>query len=423
MQSDAIRRDLAAIARISAVPTILRTICESTGLRFALVARVLPDQWVACAVHDEVGFGIEVGGELDVATTLCRQVRDTQQPIVIDRASTDPTYGTHPTPKIYGFESYIAVPIFRRSGEYFGNVCALDPLPKTLDDGKTLATLRLFAELISHQLEAEERHQHHRSQLADQREAAKLREQFIAVLGHDVRNPLASIASGTEVLLRRAAQEDRRVLERIRSSTRRIGALVDDLTDLARGRLGGGIVLDLCDVSDLGERLRHVVDEVQASHSSRKINAGISISSAVRCDAKRIEQLLSNLLANAIEHGRAGTPVDVSITGEGQQLSVRVANQGYTIAEDAKQRLFQPYFRGGQSRSQSGLGLGLFIVAEIAKSHGGSVDVTSAGGVTTFAFRMGKAATARESARTPLSLRRSTRNRRRIQRARDHFEK
>jgi signal transduction histidine kinase len=393
MQSDAIRRDLAAIARISAVPTILRTICESTGLRFALVARVLPDQWVACAVHDEVGFGIQVGGELDVATTLCGRVRDTLGPIVIDRASTDPIYATHPTPKMYGFESYIAVPIFRRNGEYFGNVCALDPLPKALNDGKTLATLRLFAELISHQLEAEERHQDHRAQLDDQREAAKLREQFIAVLGHDVRNPLASIASGTEVLLRRAREgEDRRVLERIRTSTRRIGALVDDLSDLARGRLGGGIALDLCDVCDLGDRLRHVVAEVQASHSSRKITAAISISGAVRCDAKRIEQLLSNLLANAIEHGRSGTPVEVSITGKGQKLSVRVVNQGHTISEEAKQRLFQPYFRGGQSRSQSGLGLGLFIVAEIAKSHGGSVDVTSTGGVTTFTFRMGETA-------------------------------
>ncbi len=137
MQSGAISRDLAAIARISAVPTILRTISESTGLRFALVARVLPDQWVACAVHDEIGFGIKVGGELDVATTLCNQVRETHDPIVIDQASTDPTYCSHPTPKNYGFESYIAVPIFRRNGEYFGNVCALDPLPRKLDDGKT----------------------------------------------------------------------------------------------------------------------------------------------------------------------------------------------------------------------------------------------------------------------------------------------
>ncbi len=118
MHSDAISRDLAAIARISAVPTILRTISESTGLRFTLVARVLPDRWIARAIHDELDFGLKVGGELDVATTPCRQVRDTREPIVIDQASTDPTYRSHPTPKMYGFESYIAVPIFRRNGEY-----------------------------------------------------------------------------------------------------------------------------------------------------------------------------------------------------------------------------------------------------------------------------------------------------------------
>jgi hypothetical protein len=106
----ALADDLAAIARISAVPTILRTIREATGLRFTLVARVLPDRWVACALHDEIQFGLDVGGELDVATTLCAKVRDTREPVVIDHASVDPQYCQHPAPKTYGFESYIAGP-------------------------------------------------------------------------------------------------------------------------------------------------------------------------------------------------------------------------------------------------------------------------------------------------------------------------
>lgn len=389
VQADSIERDITAIARIGAVPTILRTIRESTGLRFTLVARVLPDRWIACAVHDEIEFGLGVRGELDVATTLCSRVRDTLQPVIIDHVEADPVYCEHPTPKMYGFESYIAVPIFRRNGAYFGNICGLDPLPRQLRDGKTLSMMQLFSELISLQLEAEERHEGDRLELARQREAGRLREEFIAVLGHDVRNPLQAIGTGVDALLRRAADDDeRRVLERVRSSTRRIGALVDDLLDLARGRLGGGIALDLDEVGDLEPRLRQVVAEVQALHSAQ-IALDAAISDPVRCDPKRMEQLLSNLLSNAVQHGATGSPVHVSIRGGGTALQIDVVNQGETLSEEARRRLFQPYFRAGASRGQGGLGLGLFIVAEIAKSHGGRVEVTSEAGSTRFAFSMG----------------------------------
>src|SRR4051812_44069508 len=118
--------DIAAVARVSAVPTILRVIAETTGMGYTLVARVTPAQWIACAVHDEISFGLKVGDELDVATTLCSEVRDSLKPIIVEHASREPSYCEHPTPKMYGFESYIAVPVFRRSGDYFGNVCALD---------------------------------------------------------------------------------------------------------------------------------------------------------------------------------------------------------------------------------------------------------------------------------------------------------
>jgi signal transduction histidine kinase len=387
---DDLLRDLDAIGAMSAVPTLLKTIREWTGLRYTLVARVLPDRWVACAVHDELNFGLAAGGELDVATTLCSHVRDSHQPIVIENVSLDPMYCGHPTPKMYNFQSYMAVPIFRRNGDYFGNVCGLDPLPRTLADEKTLSMMRLFAELISLQLEAGERERSNRLELDQQRTNARLREEFIAVLGHDVRNPLSAIRAGADLLLRRAAQEsaDGRVLQRIHSSTGRISALVDDLLDLARGRLGGGIALDWADVSDLDVRLQQVVAELRASHPTRPIAMEIAVASPVRCDARRIEQLLSNLLGNALQHGAPGAPVQVAVDGGGGALQIRVSNTGDPIGEEALSQLFQPYFRGGRSTAGQGLGLGLFIVAEIAKSHGGRVDVTSAAGLTTFTFSM-----------------------------------
>lgn len=127
-----ISADIATIARINAVPAILQVICETTGMRFAAVARVTENHWVACAVLDTLGFGLDAGGELDVATTLCHEIRSTHQTIVIDKASEDKQYCGHHTPKLYRFESYISVPVFRTDGSFFGTICALDPNPAAL---------------------------------------------------------------------------------------------------------------------------------------------------------------------------------------------------------------------------------------------------------------------------------------------------
>lgn len=393
MRDEDIVRDLAAIARMEAVPTILRTIRESTGLRLTMIARVMADRWIACAVHDEINFGMHPGDELDVATTLCSQVRDTHEPVIIDEASTDAVYCGHPTPKMYGFESYIAVPIFRQSGAYFGNICGLDPAARNLGDAKTLSTLRLFSQLVSLQLAAEERHERNLVELDGQREAAGLREQFIAVLGHDLRNPLSSIGMGADLLLRRVTEPaDRRVLERIRASSKRIGALVDDVMDLARGRLGGGIKLQPQSVDDLSARLHHVIDEVRAAHPTRSIELSTTLTGSVTCDEQRIEQLLSNLLINAIEHGEADTTISVALRGDAETVELSVTNLGPPITGESQTRLFLPYFRGGRSNPRNGLGLGLYIVSEIARSHRGRVDVDSEDGRTTFTLRMPRAA-------------------------------
>ncbi len=393
MPDEDIARDLAMIAGMEVVPMILRTIRELTGLRVSLIARVTPDRWVACAVHDEIDFGMRPGDELDVATTLCSKVRDTLAPVVINEVSTDEVYCRHPAPKLYGFESYISVPIFRQSGAFFGNICGFDPSPRNLSDDKTLNTLRLFSQLISLQLAAEERHERNLVELDGQREAASLREQFIAVLGHDLRNPLSSIGMGADLLLRKATEPaDRRVLGRIRSSAQRIAALVDDVMDLARGRLGGGIKLRPQSVDDLSVRLHHVIDEVRAAHPTRSITLSTTLVGSVTCDEQRVEQLLSNLLTNAIEHGEAGTPITVALRGDADTVELAVTNHGEPITEESRVRLFQPYFRGGRSDPRNGLGLGLYIVSEIARSHGGRVEVDSADGRTTFTLRMPRAA-------------------------------
>ncbi len=205
----------------------------------------------------------------------------------------------------------------------------------------------------------------------------ELREQFIAVLGHDLRNPLTSVNMGADSLLRRPLGEsERKTVERIRASGRRMSSLVADLLDFARAKLGAGVGLALEDVADLGGALRHVVAELESAHPDREVRLTIDCAGPVRCDRERLGQLLSNLVANALEHGAPDRPVDVRVVRSGDRLELSVQNEGAPISWETRARLFRPYSRGDHG-DREGLGLGLYIASEIAKAHGGSLEVRS----------------------------------------------
>lgn len=381
--------DIATIGRISAVPAMLKVISDMTGLRFAAVARVTDDTWTACAVLDQLDFGLGVGGELDLTTTICHEIRGSHVSVVIDKASEDPLYHDHHTPRLYQFESYISVPVFRTDGRFFGTICALDPNPADLRSSSIRSTMESFARVLSLQIEAEEAALHTQAQLQEERGTAELREQFIAVLGHDLRNPLFAINFGAERLLRKFPDPATDTLVRhILASGRRAAQLVEDLLDFARGRLGSGIPLNISDCLGLQEALLHVVSEVQSVHPQRLIHADIGDLQGVSGDRDRLAQLLSNLVANAIHHGRHDGPVEVTAKIEQGQFNLTVKNPGQIDAL-ALPRLFEPYSRPAKDTPQAGLGLGLYIVKQIADAHGGELSVsTNAEHGTVFTFRL-----------------------------------
>ncbi|WP_415846221.1 ATP-binding protein [Stutzerimonas zhaodongensis] len=381
--------DISAISRINAVPAILQVITETTGLRFAAVARVTDDSWTACAVLDRIDFGMHVGSELEVTTTLCHEIHASHETIVISKVSEDARYRDHHTPRIYGFESYISSPIFRTDGSFFGTVCALDPLPANLSDGSTRAMMESFAKLLAVQLEAEEQFEATEAALLDARQTAELREQFIALLGHDLRNPLASIISGTQLLLRRSSEPAiTGIAKQMLTATHRASRLVDDVLDFARGRLGNGIPLNIRECNNLHETLAHIVSEMQSSYPERRLQCQIENLAPIRCDSDRLAQLLSNLLANALTHGAADGAVRICARIEAGSFVLTVNNPGEPIPPERLAHLFQPYWREPSS-TQSGLGLGLYIANEIALSHGGQMQATStAEAGTTFIFSM-----------------------------------
>lgn len=255
-------------------------------------------------------------------------------------------------------------------------------LLRARDELKVLAATleERVAEVAAEQLRAA-------SALTSQQAEAELREQFIAVLGHDLRNPLGAISAGLRFIqkskLDERGQETVLVMQR---SAGRMAALVDNILDFARGRLGGGINL-MVSSQPLEPALQQVVDELQSTHPESVIETEFLMSAPVQADPVRIGQLLSNLLGNALTHGEPGKPVLVTAKTDGRfELAVR--NSGQAISPEAMARLFLPFARGEVRPSKQGLGLGLYIASEIAKAHGGVIDVTSNEEETCFTFRM-----------------------------------
>jgi phosphoserine phosphatase RsbU/P len=225
--------------------------------------------------------------------------------------------------------------------------------------------------------------------LLDERAASALREQFIAVLGHDLRNPLAAIFTGSELLLRRPLDErSQKLITLIRDSAARMEDLIDNVMDFARGRLGGGLTLERTPDAPIETVLRQVVDELQTSAPGRGIEAGIVIDAPVNCDPRRLGQLTSNLLGNAITYGAPNQPVRLGATTRDGYFELFIANAGSPIPPAALEKIFEPFERGALRASLQGLGLGLYISSEIAKAHGGQLDVSSDAAETRFTFRM-----------------------------------
>jgi GAF domain-containing protein len=202
--------DLDAIAAIAAVPTMLTVVSHVTGMRFSAIARVTPDRWVCLAANDQIGFGLSSGGELKIETTICHEIRQAREAVVIDHVAEDEVYVNHHTTAMYGFQSYISMPIFLSDGSFYGTLCALDPKPAKVKDPGIIGMFRLFADLIGIHLENAKRLMTAESNLLDAKQTGELQEQFLAVLGHDLRNPLGAIAAGAKLLRKTALDEKRK---------------------------------------------------------------------------------------------------------------------------------------------------------------------------------------------------------------------
>lgn len=373
-----IQSDIIKISRIPSVANILDVVCEITGMGFAAIARVSETSWVACATKDKIGFGLGVGGTLKVETTICNEIMQDHKIVAIDHVDQDQVYKNHQTPIMYGLQSYISVPIIRKSGQFFGTLCAIDRVPHEVNNSKVINTFTLFSELIGFHLDSLDELDESARILKVEQQTAEIREQFIAMLGHDLRNPVNAISNAVQLQLRSELDDrNKRLAAIINDATTRTKGLINNILDFASGKLGGGIKLNYHNDLSLIETIGQVITELNIAWPEIEISTDINLSSELKADYRRVAQLLSNILGNAITHGEKGKSIQVSMmeTVDGKKLTV--SNSGAPIPSDLLPHLFMPFSRGKVRPGQDGLGLGLYIAKEIALAHEGSISVKS----------------------------------------------
>lgn len=399
-----VNRLLADIERVKQIPivaTMLEVICRSTGMGFAAVARVTEDRWIACSVRDEISFGLQPGEELPIETTICNEIRHDNQPVIIDHVAESEAFRNHHTPKLYGFQSYISVPIILQTGEFFGTLCAIDPKPALLTNVKTIGMFTLFAELISfhlHSLQLLEQKtramEDLNRQLADSKNENR---QYKFISDHNLQEPLRKIRMFSSMLVQAADANDadgtRELAQKVNSTAEKFSVMIRDLSNYSQ----------LNDATTPFERvdLGLVIDQVrqQLSHELNARQAVISVDPLPVIDAIPIqmEQLFYNLIQNSIRFSKAEAPLEIQIKAtthvpaepggryethspSSKSVEVRLQDNGIGIEETQLEKIFDIFTQLSHDQTLDNGGIGLSYCRKIVRNHKGSISAESAPG-------------------------------------------
>lgn len=365
--------DVELVSSIAAVPSILEVVSKTTGMRFAAVARVTKDRWMACSVLDRIDFGLRPGGELKVETTICHEIRQSGQLVVIEHAAKEPHWCNHATPVKYGFQSYISVPIILADGSFFGTLCAIDPLPARINNAETIGMFRLFAELIATHLEAAKKLALTEENLQASERSNEALQRFALVAAHDLREPLRQVSIFTSLLARKhkeADAESKEYFNHVQAGTARMTRLLDGLLAYSQIDAMHSTPSQIANLEDsLSEALEGLALAIQESaavvtHDSLP---------EVHGDQSQLAQLLQNLISNALKYRSKEPPrIHISSLRDAQGWIISVADNGMGIAPQYRTKVFGVFTRL-HGREIDGAGLGLAFCSKIIELHGGRI--------------------------------------------------
>ena len=379
-----------AIRQIPIIPTMLEVICQTTGMGFAAVARVTEDRWLACSVRDEVNFGLAAGGELEVKTTLCDEIRANHLPIVIDNVAEDPLYQHHHTPRIYGLQSYISIPILLKNGDFFGTLCAIDSRPALVNNPKVINTFKLFAELIAFHLQSTDLLAHsHKFTTELQQENEDLANanfdlgNFVYTASHDLKSPVANITGLIEELSYTVSKETldradiKQLTDLIKSSLKRFSITIQDLTALVE--IDKSSAEEESEKHDLLETVEAVKQDLQSliSTSGAQLEVVGADGQIVGFTKKNLKSILGNLISNAIKYRSPDRTPRILVKLEKQEGKsyLSVQDNGLGIPPDKQETVFTMF--GRLHDHVEGSGIGLYIVKRMVDNVRGEIVVDS----------------------------------------------
>jgi signal transduction histidine kinase len=222
--------------------------------------------------------------------------------------------------------------------------------------------------------------------MTERKELERLRDEWIAVVAHDLRQPVHTIVFAFDLLWEHATEADRALLERVRGSAMHLNRMIADLFDAAR--VSAGRVDVECTYGDVGRIAADAIDRIKLMDPEAVIELTAPVEQAVWVDPERIQQVFGNLLSNALKYRTPDTPVRVEIVRTAEGVRVGVINQGPPIEPEEKALLFHRFARTRTARGKRGVGLGLYITRGLVEAHGGRIWVESDAGQTAFYFTL-----------------------------------
>jgi signal transduction histidine kinase len=381
---DNLLADIEKVQRIPIVTSMLEVICRTTGMGFAAIARVTEDKWIACSVRDEVAFGLEPGGELKIETTICNEIRDSRQAVIIDHVAEDDMYRAHHTPRIYGLQSYISMPIILKTGEFFGTLCAIDSRPAELKNPKVIGMFNLFVDLISFHLQ--------NLDLVDKSASVMMEmnndlnnfkdenRQYQYISNHNLQEPLRKVRLFSNMLITALdtndAEKAKEMAVRINGNAQRVSMMIKDISQYSELSHTD----EAFDKVDLNLIVADVSAHLKSQFQSKDIIFNIDTLPTIQALPIQIEQLFYHLINNAIKFSKKDVPLIIGISANklnDKQFEIHIEDNGIGIEKSQLGKIFDIFSTLSNDQTTQGFGVGLAYCRKIVRNHGGSITAQS----------------------------------------------